>query len=118
MRDNPFDRAMAKADNAILQHLGRQCWIEIAGRKISLRGVLDEPVAGVQLKRQAGQIHDVAPRLFVKSSDIAGMKPKARVDIGGQTYWVVTLDPDDNGYCYLTLARGKPGHEYVTPEWG
>ncbi|MEB0968360.1 head-tail joining protein [Citrobacter braakii] len=109
MPDNDFDRAMAKADHAILRTMGREFHIQAGGRSVHIRGVLDEAESDVLLKKGGGTFHDVAPRLFVRTRDIAGVSKKSRVECDGVVYWVVSIGPDDNGFCYLTLARGEPG---------
>ncbi len=109
MPDNDFDRVMAKADHEILRAMGREFHIQAGGRFVHIRGVLDETESDVLLKKGGGMIHDVAPRLFVCTRDIEGVSRKSRVECDGVVYWVVSIGPDDNGFCYLTLARGEPG---------
>lgn len=108
MFDNVFDSAMSAADDVILKTMGRDVWIEIAGRMVPVKGVFDVPAADVQLKKHAGHVQDVAPRLFVKSHDVEGVRKKAKVLIRDVGYWVVKAGPDDNGSCELVLARGEP----------
>lgn len=117
MPDNHFDRAMAAADHVILRTMGRGFRIDAGGRTVYIRGVLDEPEADVRLKNGGGEFQDVAPRLFVRTCDIDGVSKKARVESENGVYRVVSIGPDDNGFCYLTLARGEPGTLLPAIEW-
>lgn len=109
MPENDFDRAMAKADHVILRTMGREFRIHNGRHSVHILGVLDETESDVHLKNGGGTFDDVAPRLFVRTSDIDGVSKRSRVECDGVVYWVISIGPNDNGFCYLTLARGEPG---------
>lgn len=107
--DNLFDEALFDADSRIIEAMGREMEVFINGSPTPVRAVFDEPAADTTLPYGAATVQDVAPRLFVKTALIAGLKPKDRVEIGAEAFWVVKIGPDDTGTCVVTLARGEPG---------
>lgn len=109
--DNLFDEALFDADSRIIEVMGREMEVFINGAPTPVRAVFDEPAADTSLPYGAAKIQDVAPRLFVKTALIGGLKPKDRVEIGTESFWVVKVGPDDTGTCVITLARGEPGRE-------
>ncbi|EMF6669782.1 hypothetical protein RGI97_002807 [Serratia marcescens] len=107
--DNLFDKALFDADNRIIEAMGREMEVFINGSKTPIRAVFDEPAADTSLPYGAANIQDVAPRLFVKTALIAGLKKRDLVVIGAESFWVVKVGPDDTGSCVVTLACGEPG---------
>ncbi|WP_336195239.1 head-tail joining protein [Hafnia paralvei] len=108
--DNLFDEALCGADDVILDTMGSpSIHIEIHGEMKPILAVFDEPAADVSLRHKAGEIQDVAPSLFVKTALVQGVKKRAPVQVGGSSFWIVKVGPDDGGTCTITLAWGKPG---------
>lgn len=107
--DNLFDEALFDADSRIIEVMGREMEVFINGAPTPVRAVFDEPAADTSLPYGAATVQDVAPRLFVKTALIAGLKPKDRVEAGAEAFWVAKVGPDDTGTCVVTLARGVPG---------
>ncbi|HFK7187624.1 TPA: head-tail joining protein [Serratia odorifera] len=106
--DNLFDRALFDADCRIIEVMGRDMEVFINGATTPIRAVFDEPAADTSLPQGAAMVQDVAPRLFVKTMLVAGLKQKDLVQIGAESFWVVKVGPDDTGACVVTLARGAP----------
>ncbi|WP_262145020.1 head-tail joining protein [Serratia ficaria] len=107
--DNLFDEALFDADSRIIEVMGREMEVFINGAPTPIRAVFDEPAADTSLPQGAATVQDVAPRLFVKTARVAGLKHKDLVQIGAESFWVVKVGPDDTGSCVVTLARGEPG---------
>jgi hypothetical protein len=69
----------------------------------SIRGIFDEPYMNAQIGEYEADSSD--PRLTCKASDVADLRGKDSVVIGGRTYYLLT-DPqlDGTGFAVLHMA--------------
>ncbi|EHG3319733.1 phage tail protein [Salmonella enterica subsp. enterica serovar Tennessee] len=103
--DNPFDAAVAMADEVILCHMGIAAVItsgQLEGK--TFRGVFDDP-ENISFIAGGVRFEDSSPSLFVKTADILGLRRQDTLTIGGESFRVDRITPDDVGGCYIRLQR-------------
>ncbi|EJQ0321513.1 phage tail protein [Escherichia coli] len=103
--DNPFDAAVAMADEVILCHMGITAVItsgQLEGK--TLRGVFDDPEK-ISFVAGGVRFEDSSPSLFVKTADITGLRRLDTLEVGGDLFRVDRITQDDGGCCYIRLQR-------------
>ncbi|HGX8806908.1 TPA: head-tail joining protein, partial [Escherichia coli] len=86
--DNPFDAAVAMADEVILCHMGITAVItsgQLEGK--TLRGVFDDPEK-ISFVAGGVRFEDSSPSLFVKTADITGLRRLDTLEVGGDLFRV------------------------------
>ncbi|HAP0139792.1 TPA: phage tail protein [Escherichia coli] len=103
--DNPFDAALAGANDVILRNMGVTAVItsgHLEGTRIT--GVFDDP-ENITYAAGVIRIEDTRPSLFVKSSDILRLHRNDELVIGSDSFTVDRITPDDGGCSYIWLRR-------------
>ncbi|ENQ6443829.1 phage tail protein [Citrobacter freundii] len=106
--DNLFDAAISRADETIRGYMGTSATITSGVQAGDvLRGVFDDPenigYAGLGVR-----VEGSSPSLFVRSDAVAQLRRGDVLTIGGESFWIDRISPDDGGSCYLWLGRGAP----------
>lgn len=106
--DNLFDAAISRADETIRGYMGTSATITSGVQAGDvLRGVFDYPenigYAGLGVR-----VEGSSPSLFVRSDAVAQLRRGDVLTIGGESFWIDRISPDDGGSCYLWLGRGAP----------
>lgn len=116
--DSLFDAGMRVADDAIRRVFGVTATLIINGQPVDVLGDFYDPHASAHLPGSAAILDGTLPTLFVKLSDIAGLKQRDIViiqqrdrdteQIRDREFWVVRIGPPDSGSCHLSLNEGSP----------
>ena len=105
--DNLFDGAIADADDAILRTMGIPVQIT-SGRLVgvTITGIYDDP-ENITLVAGGIRLEDSQPSLFVRTASVSLLCRQDTLDIGGESFFVDRITPDDGGSCCLYLRRNR-----------
>ncbi|EGI13137.1 phage Head-Tail Attachment [Escherichia coli M605] len=112
--DNLFDGAIADADEAILRTMGIPVQItsgRLAG--VTITGIYDDP-ENIAMVAGGIRLEDSLPSLFVRTASVSLLCRQDTLDIGGESFFVDRITPDDGGSCCVHLRR-HPGQSASSP---
>ena len=105
--DNLFDGAIADADEVILRTMGIPVQItsgHLTG--VTITGIYDDS-ENIAMVAGGIRLEDSLPSLFVRTASVSRLRRQDTLDIGGASFFVDRITPDDGGCCCLYLRRNR-----------